>query len=268
VAFEISNLSDNYYAQYNSNTKEVYGDLEADAGGEQFIQSSLDMGVNIKFSDFIDSVKLTYVDDSPESSDTFTLGNFSIRKYQLEDVIVKNFIAKDEGESVVLTWETLKNENLSSYNIERSIDGETYETINTSNFTKSAQLKFIDNTLSSIFQVYSYRIKLNEKDNHVNYSPVFGLRRNTSQSLLGFKPLTFDFMKKNSIQLLLLKDMPGGIKINMYNYAAKKVKEWVFKDKKVSDTIVLTKLLDLPESIYYIEIFNNNNKFLVEVSNN
>jgi hypothetical protein len=67
---------------------------------------------------------------------------------------------------------------------------------------------------------------------------------------------------------LLLKDMPGEIKLNMYNYGAKKVKEWIFKDKKKLDTITLTKLLELPESIYYIEIFNNNNKFLVEVSNN
>jgi GEVED domain len=268
VDFEISNLSDNYYAQYNSITKEVYGDISADAGGEQFIQSSLDMGVNIKFSDFIDSVKLTYVDDSPESSGTFTLGNFSVRKYQLEDVIVKDFIAKDEGESVVLTWEILKNENLSSYNIERSIDGKTYEVINTNKVSKTARVKFIDNMLSPIFQVCFYRIKLIEKDNHVNYSPVFRLRRNLSQSLLGFKPLNFNFIKKDSIQLLLLKDMPGEIKLNMYNYGAKKVKEWIFRNKKKSDTILITKLLELPPSIYYIEIFNNNNKFLVEVSNN
>lgn len=268
VDFEISNLSDNYYAQYNSVTKEVYGDLSADAGGEQFIQSSLDMGVNIKFSDFIDSVKLTYVDDSPETSGTFTLGNFSVRKYQLEDVMVKDFVAKDERESVLLNWETLKNENLSSYAIERSVDGKTYETILTSKASNSLLNKFVDNTLSPAFQICFYRIKLIEKDNHVNYSPVLRLRRNMSQSLLGFRPLYFDFMKKDSIPLLLLRDMPGDIKINMHNYTAKKVKEWVFRDKKKTDTIILTKLLELPESIYYIEIFNNNNKFLVEVSNN
>jgi GEVED domain len=268
VDFEISNLSDNYYAQYNSITKEVYGDISADAGGEQFIQSSLDMGVNIQFSDFIDSVKLTYVDDSPESSGTFTLGNFTARKYQLENATVNDFIVKDEDGSVALTWEILKNENLSSYSIERSVDGKTYETINTSKNTKSTQVKFIDNTLSPAFQICFYRIKLVEKDNHVSYSSVFRLRRNLSQSLLGFRPLAFNFMKKDSIELLLLKDMPGDIKIKMYNYGAKKVKEWVFRDRKKSDTIMLTKLLELPESIYYIEIFNSNNKFLVEVSNN
>jgi hypothetical protein len=54
----------------------------------------------------------------------------------------------------------------------------------------------------------------------------------------------------------------------MYNYGAKKVKEWIFRDKKKTDTIIITKLLELPISIYYIEIFNNANKFLVEVSNN
>jgi hypothetical protein len=268
VEFEISNLSDNYYAQYNSITKEVYGDLSADAGGEQFIQSSLDMGVNIKFSDFVDSITLTYVDDSPESSGTFTLGNFTVRKYQLEDVTVKNFMARDEGGAVQLSWETLKNENLSSYAIERSVDGITYETINTNKSTKSNLTKFVDNTLSPAFQICFYRIKLIEKDNHVIYSSVFRLRRNLSQSLLGFRPLHFDFQRKDSLQLLLLKDMPGTIKINMYNYGAKKVKEWIFSDKKKADTVTLTKLLELPESIYYIEIFNHSDKFLVEVSNN
>jgi hypothetical protein len=268
VDFEISNLSDNYYAQYNSITKEVYGDLSADAGGEQFIQSSLDMGVNIRFSDFVDSIKLTYVDDSPESSGTFTLGNFTVRKYQLEDATVKDFTAKDEDESVALSWNIFKNENLLSYSIERSVDGETYETINTSKNTKSTQVKFIDNTLSPAFQICFYRIKLIEKDNHVNYSPIFRLRRNVSQSLLGFRPLYFNFIKIDSIPLLLLKDMSGEIKINMYNYGAKRVKKWVFSNKKKSDTITLTKLLELPESIYYIEIFNNKNKYLVEVSNN
>jgi hypothetical protein len=59
IAFEISNLSHNYYAQDNSITKEVYVDISSDAGGEQFIQSLLDTEVNIKFSDFIDSVMLT-----------------------------------------------------------------------------------------------------------------------------------------------------------------------------------------------------------------
>ena len=268
VDFEISNLSDNYYSQYNSITTEVFGDLQADAGGEQFIQSSLDMGVNIKFSDLIDSVKLTYTDDSPETSGTFTLGNFTVRKYQLENTIVKKFTGTDDDKSVNLSWEMFKNENLSSYSIERSVDGKTYEIINTNKGTLSSQVKFIDNTLSPAFQVCFYRIKLTEKDNHVSYSSIFRLRRNLSQSLLGFRPLKFTFTNEDSIQLQLLKDMAGDIKINMYNYQAKKVKEWIFRDKKKLDTITLTRLLKLPQSIYYVEIFNNSNKFLVEVSNN
>ena len=132
----------------------------------------------------------------------------------------------------------------------------------------SSIVKFVDNTLSPAFQVCFYRIKLTEKDNHVNYSSVFRLRRNISQSLLGFRPLDFIFTNKDSIQLILLKDMPGDVKINMYNYEAKKVKEWSFKDRKKLDIIILAKLLKLPKSIYYVEIFNDNNKYLVEVSNN
>jgi GEVED domain len=268
VKFEINNLTDNYYSQFNSVTKEIYGDLSADAGGEQFIQSSLDMGVNIKFTDLIDSVRLTYVDDAEESSGTFTLGNFTIRKFHLEDVVVKDFIVKDEGESILLSWNTLNEQNLSSYNIERSFDGKTYENIETSRNTSPKNNTFIDKSLLPAYQICFYRIKLIEKDNYFTYSPTFRLRRNLSQSLLGFRPLDFDFTKKDSIKILLLKDMQGSINIKMYNYEAKKVKDWIFKDKKKSDTLQLNNLITLPASIYYIEIFNDNNKYLVEVSNN
>jgi hypothetical protein len=81
-----------------------------------------------------------------------------------------------------LTWEIFKNENLSSYSIERSVDGITYETITTNKATNISFWKFIDNTLSPVFQTCFYRVKLVEKDNHINYSSVFRLRGNISQS--------------------------------------------------------------------------------------
>lgn len=62
--------------------------------------------------------------------------------------------------------------------------------------------------------------------------------------------------------------MPNEIKITMYNYGVKKVKDWTFKDKKAGDIILLSSLNNLLPDIYYIEIQNNNNKYLVEVSNN
>lgn len=96
--------------------------------------------------------------------------------------------------------------------------------------------------------------------------PFFRLRRNLSQSLTGFKPIVYIFT--DQLKLLLLKDMPNEIKITMYNYGVKKVKDWTFKDKKAGDIILLSSLNNLLPDIYYIEIQNNNNKYLVEVSNN
>ncbi len=266
VKFEISNLTDNYYFQYNINTNEVYGDAIADAGGLDFIQSSLDMGINIGFIGLVDSVRLTYSDDAEKTSGTFTLANFSARKYQMQDVEVRNFVAKDSAQNVHLKWEVDKYEQLASYNVERSDDSRSFEVIFKSELINGNKYSYKDNSFPSHLQTSFYRIKLIEKDNHVYISPVFRLRRNLSQSLTGFKPIVYTF--KDELKLLLLKDMPNEIKISMFNYGVKKVKEWTFSNKKAGDIILLNSLNNLLPYVYYIEFQNNNIKYLVEVSNN
>jgi GEVED domain len=265
VRMEVSNLTDNFYYQFNSVTKEIFGDAYADAGGEDFIHSSLDMGVNIGFLGMIDSVRLTYTDDAEKTSGTFTLGNFSIRKYKYEEVFVKNLVAKEDKGVINLDWETEKSEHLASYKVERSMDGVSYEVINTALTVNTNNFHFCDKAVLPEKAILFYRIKLIQDDYHFSYSPTFRLTRNSSQSLLGFKPNTFSF--KDDLQLILLKDMPGVIDISMYDYDAKKVKGWTFKDKNKNDSLSITQLSNLPHNIYYIKIFNNNIKYLVEVSN-
>ncbi|MFY0673370.1 MAG: hypothetical protein JXQ87_08190 [Bacteroidia bacterium] len=89
-----------------------------------------------------------------------------------------------EGESVILDWQTAMEENNSHFEIERSIDGQTWEQIGTvagqgSTFDIS-DYQFIDNGLpitnnSSLITIY-YRLKQVDYDGEFDYSEIEVLR--------------------------------------------------------------------------------------------
>jgi GEVED domain len=265
VDFDLSNLSDNYFYQFDINKKEVFGAINSDSGGDEIMQSSLDMAINIGFKDYVDSVKLTYTDDLTTSSGTFTLGNFSMRKYHSSGVSTTNLVALESNNDVYLKWQTNNAIYLNSFLIERSLDGISYEVISNAKKGNSSQVNFdyIDKSLAPNIQICYYRIKMIEIDNHISYSNTFRLKKNLSKSLLGFRSVSPFF--SSEIKLILLKDMPNDVRLNMYNYSAKKVTEFAYKNKLKGDTIILSNL-KLPEDIYYLELINASDKYLIEVT--
>jgi GEVED domain len=268
VPFSISNLTDNYFHQFNAALNELYSDGGTDAGTDSLIPSSLDMAVNVGFNDFIDSIKLTYTDDYIESSGTFTIGNFSTRKYNLPKVLVQNFGAAETENAIDLSWKIPNAFHIASYLIERSYDGVLYETIGTISIKNSRDtaFTFTDKTLAPVVQYCYYRIKIIEIDNHANYSPVLRVRKKGSISLSGFKTSNPEFT--STIDLMLLTDMPGKVKVNMYDYESKKTGYWEFEDKKKNDILLLGNFDKLPDNIYYFEIVNEDKKYLIEVYKN
>ncbi len=268
VSFSISNLTDNYFHQFNAVLNEVYSDGGTDAGTDSLISSSLDMSVNVGFNDFIDSIKLTYTDDFIESSGTFTIGNFSSRKYNLPGVVVQNFIAAELEDAINLNFKIPNAFHISSYLIERGYDGVLYENVGAVSLKNShdTAFAFADKTLPPVVQYCYYRIKIVEIDNHVSYSPVLRVRKKGSISLSGFKTSNPSF--SSTIDLMLLTDMPNKIKVNMYDYEGKKTGYWEFGDKKKNDVLLLGNFDKLPDNIYYFEIINQDKKYLIEVYKN
>jgi hypothetical protein len=268
VSFSISNLTDNYFHQFNATLSEIYSDLNTDAGNDSLIPSSLDMAVNISFNDFVDSIKITYTDDNVSSSGTFTIGNFSIRKYNLPDAIMQNFIAAENENTVNLSWKLLNPVYISTYYIQRSYDGMLFETIETKSIRNNYDTVFnyADVKLPPVIQLCYYRIKIAQIDNHYSYSSLLRVRKKGSLSLSGFKVSTPVFT--NHLNLLLLKDMPGIIKVILYDYEGKKTASWEFKDKNKNEVLLISDLEKLADNIYYIEIINEGKKYLIEVSKN
>jgi hypothetical protein len=268
VFFSIANLTDNFFQQYNSVENEVFGSEDDDAGNSKFISSSLDMGVNVSFLDFVDSIKLSYSDAGIGSSGSFTFGDINCRKYNFPPIKIENFTVEEVDENVDLYWKIEKNTNVSAYAVERSYDGKSYEVIGTSGKGggQMSSYSYVDRTILPIIQDCFYRIKVIERDNHISYSPSVRLKRKGSKGLKGVKPSGAFFT--SSVDLILLVDMPGDIKVNMYDYQGEKVCSPHFKDKLKGDLISINDQEKLPPNSYYIEVINNGNKFLVQVQKN
>jgi GEVED domain len=269
VAPKVHNISDNYFYQYSTASNWLFGDPVSDAGGTDFIPSSLDMGATVNFEQGIDSLEIRYADFSPSTSGTFTLGNITARKFNNSPASAsKPVVVEKMGKGMQLTWNLVNPQNVKNYTVLRSYDSKTYEIIGKSSIENAGKTsyEYFDNAASTNAAIVFYKIALQEKDDNITESPTVRFKRLLSQSLLGFKSLTGNFL--NKVELQMLKDMNGEVVINMYNYATEKVKVWNYKDLKKDNRFVLNDLGGLPPSIYYLEMVNNGQKYLFEVSNN
>lgn len=266
VAPSINNLIDNFYYQFNNITSEVYSNMHTNAGADSMMASCLSMSVNVNFSGFIDSVKLTYTDTSPSSTGTFTIGNFSARKYNIPETNIEQFTTYEIEETQILYWKISKNNRLLSYFVERSYDNVTYETIGSKFIknTKDSLFSFVDKDISPAINYCFYRIKTMTDDNHVSFSQTYRIKRNESTTTSGFITEKFNF--NSEINVILLKDMTGQIKVNLYDYKGGNYGNWNFENKKAKDVLLLNNLSNIPENMYYIQIINNTNKYNLEVN--
>jgi GEVED domain len=264
ASFTIGNITDNYFYQFNNEQNEIYSDGFTDAGNDPIMPSSLDMSITVFFKGLVDSVKLTYSDQAGTSG-TFSVCNFSIRRYSSPPVLIQHFIAVENVNAVDLSWTALNYKNVKFYTIERSNDGVLFEIVGQKPAIDStgADCTFKDSTLSPVIQSCYYRIKISEADNHTSYSPLFRMHRNIAPGLTGFKPMDEDF--RSAIIIKMLVDMPGEIGITLYDYQAKNLRTWTFADKKHNDTLSIISPDSLTNGSYYIQVLNQGKKYLHEV---
>jgi GEVED domain len=264
VSFSVDNITDNYFYEFNDDINEIYSAGYTDAGNDPFIASSLDMAIKVFFKGFTDSVRLTYSDEAGTSG-TFSLANFSIRRFSSSPVLIQHFTTTENAEAIDLSWNTLNYQNAKLFSVERSNDGVLFEVAGQKQATECIEgnCTFKDSTLSPAIQSCYYRIKIIETDNHIDHSPLFRMRRNIAPGLTGFK--TENEMFTSDIIVKMLIDMPGEINVNLYDYEAQRIRNWVYADKKRDDTLSIAGLNMLTRGSYYIQVINGGNKYLVEV---
>lgn len=265
VKMTLNNLSDNYFYHFNSNTGEVYSQQDTDAGTDSLMPFSLDMSIEVYYKGYTDSICLSYYDDATGSSGTYTLSGISCRKYAFDPYVVKKINTNSIGDVVSLSWNAEPDNNASTYVLERSNNGVSFDVIArlTNKDTSGGVCYYADSSGGPITQLYYYRVKTIAIDNSTAYSPVVRVRRNVSNSPACFK--LNDIYFTDAIRAILIKDMPGSIKANLYNYDGKLIQKWALADKLKSDTVLLDNLSALNEGSYYLEFIHANKKYLQEV---
>jgi hypothetical protein len=255
VPFKINNLTEYFFYQFNEETQEIYGAPNADAGGDSHIPNSNDMGIFIKFTNAIDSVSLTYTDDAIKTSGTFTISKISFRKQNMAPALIENFNYQlGQEKQLSLNWQITNSANLKQFEIQRSFDGYTFETLSNASVTKTNDLyNFIDNSLPISSPNCYYRIKTIELDNFTSLSPKYLIKRRKTASDYGFKPTNNKITE--FIEFELLVDIDGPLEISISDYNGKKLSYMLERELgKKGDKIKLANLDTLKRGVYYFEL--------------
>lgn len=111
-------------------------------------------------------------------ADNSTLGTVNYEPFLTSTILpaqLTNFTVKADGESALLSWQTLNEENTSHFNIQRSFNGKEFSTVATvaaaGNSHKTLHYSYTDVMQANMYKHY-YRLELVDKDGAKKYSAV------------------------------------------------------------------------------------------------
>jgi hypothetical protein len=128
------------------------------------------------------------------------------------------FSGEKHGKYNKLTWSSVAEKNLINYEVEKSIDGKTFESIGlikaTNNNTKT-DYSFSDYTNTAADLIY-YRLKINEQKGIVNYSQLVAIQNNSIfEAVLNVYPnpanhfININLPENNNLREVLFYDING-----------------------------------------------------------
>lgn len=155
------------------------------------------------------------------TSQTFLLqpGEFHVylnRSNAVLPVTIINFTAKNNGDMNTLSWNVAREINLSTYDVQRSIDGKEFTTISKINATGNAAYIYNDRVSSLPSPVYFYRLKSVDKDGKYAFSSVVKINMSNNTNFVEISPNPFTNLLKINIRsafqdkaTILLTDLSG-----------------------------------------------------------
>lgn len=170
-------------------------------------------------------------------------------------VELSNFFGKNKGKTNLLSWTTDSERNLDYYAIERSINGDDYETIGSvspeyPNSVAQKSYRFSDS--DPLKGINYYRLKIVDIDSKFEYSKVVALFVEDKESAISLYPNPTD----NILEIKGLQS--NNVNIQLMDASGK----FLRSQKLLGDTQINVR--DLPNGIYYIEIVIGNEKSVVK----
>lgn len=176
-------------------------------------------------------------------------------------VRLSNFTAKRSRENVQIDWTTAQEINSAKFEIERSFNGRSFETIGTvraaGNSNRLMSYAFTDyNPLSTQrAQVIYYRLKMVDRDNTFEYSNTVPVRFNERGTTLLY-PNPF----KDVVSIETEVENNAKASVEVYDIAGSKVFEKAYELANGNSVINVNELSGYTNGVYLIKVTVNNNQ--------
>jgi len=164
-----------------------------------------------------------------------------------------NFDAFDqEDRTVLLTWLTASEENVSHFEIQRGIDGSVFASIGHVTATGNSRLpehyRFTDATPGT-GKIY-YRLKMIDLDGTATYSKVAVVYLAPALAVTSVAPNPFTDALNISLQL----GQPQQLHVRIFDAAGKEIRSILFNGQKGMNTVQIQQLGGLPGGLYILQL--------------
>ena len=170
---------------------------------------------------------------------------------------LSQFEAKLNGAEVVLSWETVAEENLDGFEIERSSDGINFEPLHWAaskgNPNENTNYEWIDQNLPEEGKIY-YRLKAIDLDGSYEYSPIKSVQLAQNSQKIKALPNPFGQTLEISIEVPEEK----AIEVRLYNTKG----QLVLQEKKAFSQSFNVDTTPLSEGLYYLQVIQGERKVL------
>ena len=215
----------------------------------------------LKTFTLIDS-KTTIISFTPNPDSAATYQNRFSVVFKSSTLPIKNMLLNTalKNGNVYLSWNTTGESNLTSFNIEKSVDGAYYNSINTTaaKNTLTAMYAYTDNNVS-MGTVY-YRIKAISKTGTVAYSAVSAITNATSKGGFSVYP---NPVRNNVINLKVTNIATGNFTLNVYTILGERVSSQQLQHNGGTTTYNLNMDKRLSNGLYKLNIVSPTDKKVV-----
>jgi SdrD B-like domain/Secretion system C-terminal sorting domain len=161
------------------------------------------------------------------------------------------------AKEVNLKWNTINEVNTALFEIERSLDNNSFTKIGNKNSTAdyggNATYMFKDNLASVYNSIIYYRIKIIDKDLKYSYSKVVVVRLVPKQTISVW-PNPF----VSNIKITSNEEAASEVHIRITDVTGKIIKEQTFKVARGSNQLIINDLDKLAKGIYLVNVYNKN----------
>ena len=131
-------------------------------------------------------------------------------------VTLINFNGKNNGSSNLLTWTVANEQNINTYELQRSTDGQNFSSVRSIAAAGSSAYNYSDDITRAVSPVYYYRLKIINRDGGLSYSAIVKIRMSVNEWVVQVNPNPFTENIKLNIEspvqdkaTIILTDVSG-----------------------------------------------------------